>query len=146
MLFEANRFCSGRAAKRRSLRFRSKVQYHHLLLDMRTILNRGGKPLNPLAFFYAMAEGFIRRASIITLKIAAVQFERKIPENRYKNDETMGLQVMTIYITRDHHRSSITYASRSKNRSPLPSIPWDSRRELCRRDGGVGRGWEKEGP
>lgn len=67
------------AAQRPLWGFRPKIHYyHHILVEMQTVLNRSGKPLNPLAYSCAMAEDFIGRAAMLSRRTHATTCEKRV--------------------------------------------------------------------
>ena len=52
--------------------YKPKIHYfHHCLLDIKVVLDRGAKPLNALAYSCAMAEDFIGRASFLSRRVSS---------------------------------------------------------------------------
>lgn len=59
--------------------YKPKIHYfHHLMLQMRSTLNSGGMPLNPLAYSCSAAEDFIGRASLLSRRTAAATTEKRV--------------------------------------------------------------------
>lgn len=67
------------AASKPLFAFRPKLHYfHHLVIEMQSVLNAGGLPLNPLAHSCAMAEDFIGRASLLSRRTHAITCEKRV--------------------------------------------------------------------
>lgn len=59
--------------------FKPKLHYyHHILVNMRSVLQQGGEPINPLAYSCSVAEDFIGRASRISRRVAAQTTEKRV--------------------------------------------------------------------
>lgn len=59
--------------------YKPKIHYfHHILIDLQCVLQRGGKPLNPLAYSCAMAEDFIGRASLLSRRVSPVTTQWRV--------------------------------------------------------------------
>ena len=67
------------ASSRPLFAYRPKLHYfHHILLEMRVTVRKGGRPMNPLAFSCSSAEDFIGRASLLSRRTAAQTTERRV--------------------------------------------------------------------
>ena len=59
--------------------FRPKLHcFDHLILEIKSVVDRGGHPLNPLAYSCAMAEDFIGRASMLSRRASAMTCEKRV--------------------------------------------------------------------
>ena len=59
--------------------FKPKIHYfHHLMLDMKSNIINGNKPINCLAFSCSQAEDFIGRTSLLSRRVSAMTTETRV--------------------------------------------------------------------
>ena len=59
--------------------YRPKMHYyHHILLQMKQVIAKGEKPLNPLSYSCSQAEDFIGRASLLSRRVASGSTQTRV--------------------------------------------------------------------